>query len=80
MNFAPPKCSEKDAWPTGKHAIGSMLVRANLSHNKIQVLNDLSHHSYLECLLLSYNKINQIRGMQELRYLQVISFIRMLLY
>eukprot|EP01041_Mallomonas_annulata_P000517 gene517-993_t len=73
LDFAPPKCSEENSWSSGQCAVGSMLVRADLSHNNIGNLKkDISHHPFLECLLLSHNKISSLNGFQDLRYLQVL--------
>lgn len=76
LNFAPPKCTPDNSWSSGDKAIGSMLVRADLSFNEIQHLDDLAHHPFLECLLLINNKITAINGLQSLRYLQVLDLSR----
>lgn len=72
LNFAPPKCTADNSWSSGHKAMGSMLVRADLSNNEIHQLDDLAHHPFLECLLLSMNRISAINGLQSLRYLQVL--------
>jgi len=72
LDFCPTKCHPDDKWIEGDTAVGSMLTLANLSHNNIKVLRDLSSHSHLECLLLSNNGIAQIQGLSSLRYLQVL--------
>jgi len=72
LAFAPPRCSRTQAWSDGDLAVGSMLTLANLSHNRINALRDLSAHAFLETLLLGYNSIVQIEGLQNLKFLQVL--------
>jgi hypothetical protein len=48
-----------------------MLTAANMSHNAIEVIADLSHHPFLECLILSHNMISKIEGVINLRFLKV---------
>ena len=71
LEFSPKKCTEVHAWSTGHRAIGSMLTTADLSENEIQEFSDLSHHRYLESLILHSNKIQEIQGLSKLQYLQV---------
>lgn len=60
LNFKLAKCSKDSAWPTGHTSIGSMLTNANLSHNDIDRLDDLSDHPFLEVLMLGSNRISCI--------------------
>jgi len=80
LHFNPPHCKDDNRWSTGHDACGSMLTLANLNSNKISEINDLSHHSFLECLLLSKNMIRSIKGINTLQYLQVLdlSFNRLI--
>ena len=71
LNFSPPKCTYEKSWSSGAKAVGSMLVRADLSNNIISELDNLDHHPFLECLLLSRNTISNINGLDNLRYLKV---------
>jgi len=43
-----------------------------LSHNNIRAIDDLQQHPFLECLLLSNNKISSVNGLGSLKYLQVL--------
>ena len=72
LNFSPPHCNRDTPWSTGHEACGSMLTLANLNNNKITEIHDLSHHMFLECLLLSKNMIRSIKGFNKLQYLQVL--------
>lgn len=71
LNFTAPLCNSTHAWRDGHKAVGSLLTKADLSHNKIERLSDLSDHKFLESLLLSHNSISDIGGMHNLKYLQV---------
>lgn len=71
LNFSPPHCKETHSWPEGGKAIGSMLTLVDLSHNHIRRIGDLSHHRFLECLLLAKNQLSWIEGLHNLRFLQV---------
>lgn len=71
LAFSPKKCSEDNAWPEGRNAVGSMLAMADLTGNQILEIGELLHHKFLECLILSSNKITKISGLQSLKYLQV---------
>jgi hypothetical protein len=75
LEFSPPLCEESNAWSEGGQAVGSMLTLADLSDNFIFELEDLSRHRFLECLLLSNNKIRTIGGLGGLKYLQVSSIL-----
>lgn len=72
LNFAPALCNEENSWSSGDEAIGSMLTMANLSHNRITHLGDLSRHLFLETLMLSNNSIQRIEGLENLKYLLVL--------
>lgn len=72
LDFAPPKCDERNHWAGGQNAIGSMLTLANMCQNRIAFIRDLSDHPFLECLLLKRNLIPCITGLQSLKYLRVL--------
>lgn len=72
QNFAPPLCSADHAWKEGAKAIGSTLIFANFSNNKITNLKGLVDHPYIECLLLGHNSISSMEGLMPLRNLQVL--------
>lgn len=72
LTFAPKRCTSNSAWSGGQKAVGSMLALVDLSGNQISVIDDLFRHKFLECLILSSNKILEITGLQSLKYLQVI--------
>lgn len=72
LSFQPPLCNENNMWAEGHNATGSMLTLVNLSSNYISTLNDLSHHAYIECLLLSKNYISKINGFHNLQFLKVL--------
>jgi Leucine-rich repeat (LRR) protein len=71
LDFSPPLCNEENAWSEGRQAVGSMLTLADLRDNYILEIGDLSAHQFMECLLLANNQIKQIKGLQNLKYLQV---------
>lgn len=71
LNFAPARCTIDNAWASGNNAVGSMLTLANLSYNEIELLENLSDHVFLECLLLNHNRITSTIGLKDLRLLQV---------
>ena len=54
----------------GEMRIGSVLRHANVSHNRIRVIGDISWHRRLISLDLSHNKIKKIRGIQALPVLR----------
>ena len=72
LQYQPQLCNSQKYWASGNHAIGSMLTLANLSFNLIEEIADLSHHPFLECLLLNNNKIKKISGLQNLKHLKVL--------
>jgi len=72
LDFSPPRCSKDKAWAQGDTAIGSMLTSADLSHNRIARLDSLSHHPFLEVLLLSHNSVQEIGGLSSLKFLTVL--------
>jgi len=72
LDFSPPRCSAANAWSMGHTALGSMLVNADLSDNSISRMGDLSHHPFLETLILGKNAISSIEGIQTLKFLQVL--------
>lgn len=49
-----------------------MLTLADLSHNSIPRIGELSTHRFIECLLLSHNDISKIEGLSSLRFLQTL--------
>lgn len=71
-NFAPPLCSFSNSWSTGNKAIGSVLIYANFSNNKISSLDGMSSHPFIECLLLAHNEIASMEGIGPLKNLQVL--------
>jgi Leucine-rich repeat (LRR) protein len=71
-------CSADSAWEGGHRSPGSLLTTADLSHNAINRLRELSDHRFLEQLILHHNRISVIEGLSGLRFLQV-SSIRWLL-
>ena len=72
LNFYAELCSAENPFSDGESAVGSLLTFADLSHNNIPRLLDLSRHRFLEELKLSNNKISSIQGLQELHYLRVL--------
>jgi Leucine-rich repeat (LRR) protein len=72
LTFVPKRCTSNSAWPGGQKAVGSMLALVDLTGNQITVVDNLCHHKFLECLILSSNKILEITGLQSLKYLQVV--------
>lgn len=72
LDFSPPRCTSSQAWSSGGQAVGSMLTLVDLSCNHIAAIDDLSHHPFLETLLLSQNRLTQISGLNTLQYLQVL--------
>lgn len=72
LDFLPDQCDKDNAWEDGHHAVGSMLTMADLSHNNIAQLTDLSRHRFLENLKLHCNGISAIEGLNNLRFLQVL--------
>lgn len=72
LDYQPPLCDENNMWADGQNSTGSMLTLVNLSSNYISVLNDLSHHAYIECLLLRKNYISKINGFSNLQFLKVL--------
>ena len=56
-----------------------MLAMVDLSGNQIEEIGDLVQHKFLECLILSSNKISKISGLESLKYLQVNKIILKLL-
>ena len=50
-----------------------MLTAADLSENRIILMQDLKHHPYLECLNVSRNLIEEIGGLASLRFLRVLN-------
>lgn len=48
-----------------------MLTLANASGNYITSLDGMGEHIFLECLLLGRNRIDSLRGIEKLKYLQV---------
>jgi Leucine-rich repeat (LRR) protein len=71
LQYFPSLCNEKNSWQDGHNAVGSMLTLVDLCENQIHKLKDLSHHPFLECLLLSKNQIKKIEGIKSLSFLQV---------
>ena len=71
LTFAPKRCSINSAWPDGQKSVGSLLAMADLTGNEIEQIGELLHHKFLECLILSSNRISKISGLQSLKYLQV---------
>ena len=65
--------SSADAWTEGDSAVGSTLQRAVLRGNRIEVIDDLSHHSYLQHLDLNDNRIARIQGLSALGRLRSLS-------
>lgn len=72
LEFCAPLCSSDRSWISGHNAAGSLLTLADLSHNQIQHLRDLSRHQFLERLILNNNSISRIEGLHGLKYLQVL--------
>ena len=75
LQYHPLLCNEKHSWAEGHGAVGSMLTLVDLSENQIAKLQDISHHPFLECLLLSKNQIQKIEGLRGLSFLQVLNII-----
>eukprot|EP00935_MAST-01C_sp_MAST-1C-sp1_P001369 g1369.t1 len=73
LDYTTPHCREGDAWYTGDLRVGSTLLNANLSDNKIGVMRDLSWHRFLRTLVLDGNQIKTIKGIDTLSCLQVLS-------
>ena len=71
MAFSPKRCSTNSAWSDGQKAVGSMLAMVDLTGNQIECIHDLLQHQFLECIILSSNKISKISGLESLKYLQV---------
>ena len=72
LDFNPVCCNKEHAWSQGDTAIGSMLTKANLSHNNIFKLDSLAHHPFLEVLIISNNSIECIEGLSTLKFLKVL--------
>lgn len=72
LDFGAPLCSFEQSWETGHNAAGSLLTNVDLSENSIQRLRDLSHHQFLEKLILHHNGISAIDGLHGLKYLRVL--------
>lgn len=72
-DFEVPKCTPTSAWVDGRHWIGSLLRRADLSHNRISRVRELGQaHPFLLELHLAHNEIQEITGISELRFLRVL--------
>ena len=71
LAFSPKRCSNTFAWPDGQRAVGSLLAMVDLTGNQIETIEDLLHHRFLECLIISSNRISKISGLENLKYLQV---------
>lgn len=71
LAFSPKRCSSTSAWPDGQRAVGSLLAMVDLTGNQIETIEDLLHHRFLECLIISSNRISKISGLDSLKYLQV---------
>lgn len=73
VDFDIPKCTPSHAWVNGDTCIGSLLRRADLSHNRIERIQDLSSsHQFLQELNLAHNEIAVIEGVSHLRFLRVL--------
>ena len=75
LGYDVPLCDRESAWTDGDGWIGSTLIRADLSRNKIRHLRDLSHHMYLRQLILDGNLITTITGLSQLKHLKVCRFL-----
>jgi hypothetical protein len=73
LDYKTPHCRKEEAWYTGDLNVGSTLQHADLSHNKIRVMRDLSCHRFLRTLVLDHNQIKTIKGVDTLDCLQVLS-------
>lgn len=72
-DFEVPKCTPTTAWADGQHWIGSLLRRADLSHNRIPRVRELGQaHPFLLELHLAHNEIKEITGVSRLRFLRVL--------
>lgn len=72
LDFAPKRCNEKNSWPDGGQAVGSMLSYANVSKNNISDLEAVQQHPFLECLIVHTNGITLIEPILSLKHLQVL--------
>lgn len=70
LDFEVPCCHEGNMWNTGDRFLGSQVEVADLSHNSIASIRDLSSHAWLVRLDLSHNQISQITGLASLAQLR----------
>lgn len=71
LQYFPGKCHQLNKFNDGRDAIGSQLTLADLSFNRIEFIDSLAHHPFLETLILSNNNIQSISGLQGLKFLKV---------
>ena len=75
LSFSAPHCKEGESWANGHTSVGSLLVSADLSGNKIVDMEGLEkRHPFLEFLLLGRNQIKEISsGISSMQFLKVLN-------
>lgn len=75
LDFGAPASTASTPLPDGDWSVGSQLRRADLSRNAIVAVRDVSHHRYLETLVLDDNAISDVgfglAGLKHLKTLQL---------
>jgi hypothetical protein len=72
LQYRTPLFSKGAPKPHGEAMLGSMLTRANLSHNCIEQVDNIDHHPFLEELILSHNRIEHTQSLNSLSRLQIL--------